>query len=33
VHLAAAKAYNEHQKCGLGGAKRLFFTSPKPDTR
>ncbi len=26
IHLEAAKAYHQYQKCGLNGAKRLFFS-------
>jgi hypothetical protein len=26
IHLRVAQAYNQYQKCGLGGAKKLFYT-------
>lgn len=29
IHLAAAKGYNQYQKCGIRGAKRLFQTGWK----
>ena len=29
IHMRAAHAYNRYQKCGLRGAKRLFYSAPR----